>query len=419
MTISIKHATQAVGADAGNGEIRKAQWNESHTLQLDTDRLVGRTTAGTGAAEEISIDTSLSLTGGILSFSTTWGDARYALATAIPTAVSELTNDAGFITGYTVTQADVTTHQAALQITESQITDLGNYLTSETDPTVPAHVKGITTEQVTNWDTAYGWGNHAGLYSLTSHNHTLDGLSNVTITANASGEILKWSGTAWINSTLAEAGIAAASHNHDGTYEPVFTKNTAFNKNFGTAAGTVAQGNDSRINNGQTAYGWGNHASAGYALGTVTFTAGTGLTGGGTLAANRTFNVDVATATNLRAGTANKIVDAAGIYSANAPVTSSGTGSWAPDFNAGRVFDRTLTGASTLANPTNVTAGQSGHIYIVQDSTGGRTLAYGTNWKVPGGTAPEIDTTANAVNVFSYYARTTTHISLRYIGVES
>uniref|UniRef100_UPI004047FED4 hypothetical protein n=1 Tax=Roseivirga sp. TaxID=1964215 RepID=UPI004047FED4 len=32
-------------------------------------------------------------------------------------------------------------------------------------------------------------------------------------------------------------------HNHDGTYEPVFTKNTAFNKVFGTGAGQVAEGN--------------------------------------------------------------------------------------------------------------------------------------------------------------------------------
>ena len=29
--------------------------------------------------------------------------------------------------------------------------------------------------------------------------------------------------------------------------EPSFTKNTAFNKNFGTVAGTIMQGNDSRI----------------------------------------------------------------------------------------------------------------------------------------------------------------------------
>jgi len=45
-----------------------------------------------------------------------------------------------------------------------------------------------------------------------------------------------------------------------GSYEPAFAKNTAFNKNFGTTAGTVAQGNDSRIANGQTAYSWGDHA---------------------------------------------------------------------------------------------------------------------------------------------------------------
>ena len=41
-----------------------------------------------------------------------------------------------------------------------------NYLTSytETDPTVPSHVKSITTTNVSNWNTAFGWGNHAGLY---------------------------------------------------------------------------------------------------------------------------------------------------------------------------------------------------------------------------------------------------------------
>lgn len=50
--------------------------------------------------------------------------------------------------------------------------------------------------------------------AATGHNHTLDGLSNVTITTNAAGEILKWNGSAWINNTLAEAGIAAASHTH-------------------------------------------------------------------------------------------------------------------------------------------------------------------------------------------------------------
>ena len=43
--------------------------------------------------------------------------------------ISTLTNDSGYITGYTVTESDVTTHQAALSITESQISDLGSYVT--------------------------------------------------------------------------------------------------------------------------------------------------------------------------------------------------------------------------------------------------------------------------------------------------
>jgi hypothetical protein len=38
-------------------------------------------------------------------------------------------------------------------------------------------------------------------------NHTLDGHSNVTITTNSSGELLKWNGSAWVNNTLVEAGI--------------------------------------------------------------------------------------------------------------------------------------------------------------------------------------------------------------------
>ena len=46
--------------------------------------------------------------------------------------------------------------------------------------------------------------------------------------------------------TLSGYGItdaAALNHNHAGVYEPAFTKNTAFNKNFGTSAGTVSEGN--------------------------------------------------------------------------------------------------------------------------------------------------------------------------------
>jgi hypothetical protein len=47
---------------------------------------------------------------------------------------------------------------------------LAGYLTSftETDPTVPSHVKAITTTNISNWNTAYTWGNHALAGYLTS-----------------------------------------------------------------------------------------------------------------------------------------------------------------------------------------------------------------------------------------------------------
>jgi hypothetical protein len=66
MAVSLTHTTVAVGTDAGNGEIRKAQWNEGHTLSMATARLLGRTTAGTGAVEEISAGNGLTLSGGVL-----------------------------------------------------------------------------------------------------------------------------------------------------------------------------------------------------------------------------------------------------------------------------------------------------------------------------------------------------------------
>jgi hypothetical protein len=50
--------------------------------------------------------------------------------------------------------------------------------------------------------------------AASSHNHTLDSLSNVTVSSNSAGELLTWSGSAWINETLAEAGISAVGHAH-------------------------------------------------------------------------------------------------------------------------------------------------------------------------------------------------------------
>jgi hypothetical protein len=62
-----------------------------------------------------------------------------------------------------------------------------------------------------------------------------------------------------------------------------------------------------------------------------------------------------------------------------------------------------LTGNLLLANPSNMPAGRSGTIRLQQDNVGGRTISFGTNWRLPGGAALNALTpTANAVDILAY-----------------
>ena len=58
----------------------------------------------------------------------------------------------------------------------------------------------ITDTKVGNWDTSYGWGNHASAGYLTAiSGQSINALSDVTITTPSNGHILKYSGGQWIN----------------------------------------------------------------------------------------------------------------------------------------------------------------------------------------------------------------------------
>jgi hypothetical protein len=123
--------------------------------------------------------------GAVLLSTETFADVDTQLMTAA--AIDDRIESKGYITSYTVTESDVTAHQAALSITESQISDLGSYLTSV----------------------------------------ALDDVSDVTITSASSGQVLKYNGAAWVNAadaggialtdlsvTTNAAGTAALSYNN-------------------------------------------------------------------------------------------------------------------------------------------------------------------------------------------------------------
>jgi hypothetical protein len=128
--------------------------------------------------------------------------------------------------------------------------------------------------------------------------------------------------------------------------------------------------------------------------GTVTIPAGASISGFAALGTAQSF-------TKAQRGTPVALTDAATV---------------AVDLSLSNHYTLTLGGNRTLGAPTNQTAGQSGVIVLSQDATGSRTLAFASVWKFPGGTAPTLTTTANAVDVLAYYVESGTRITARLVG---
>ena len=91
----------------------------------------------------------------------------------------------------------------------------------------------------------------------------LGDLEDVTLTSPSTGQALVYRNGKWVNETIS-AGVTSVSTGTGLTGGPI------------TGAGTISIDSTylTRISHGETAYGWGNHASAGY-LKTSTFEATT------------------------------------------------------------------------------------------------------------------------------------------------
>ena len=101
---------------------------------------------------------------------------------------------------------------------------------------------------------------------------------------------------------------------------------------------------------------------------------------------------------------------------AGTPVTLTDAASIAVDFSTGTNFVVSLGGNRTLENPSNAVAGQTGHIYVIQDGTGSRTLAFGDAYNFVGGTAPTMSTSVNSVDLLVYNARGVSAIDTVFVS---
>lgn len=123
---------------------------------------------------------------------------------------------------------------------------------SETDPVFLASAAyGITSTNISNWNTAYGWGNHASAGYLTSSlaattYQPLDAdLTAIAGLTGTSGLLKKTAANTWSLDTNTYLTSFTET-------DPIFVASAAYGIT------------NTNISNWNTAYGWGNHASAGY-----------------------------------------------------------------------------------------------------------------------------------------------------------
>ena len=278
---------------------------------------------------------------------------------------------------------------------------------------------------------------YSKLAALTSGNIVLGSSSNIATSTAVTGDVtISNTGVTAISSgVIVNADINASAAIADTKLDTISTAGKVSNSattaaSANTPSAIVARDGSGDFSAGTISAALSGNASTATALQTarniqgVSFdgtanitvvTAGSGISVTGTAVANTgvlSVNGNAGAITNVAVTNAAQSFTAAqrGTISAltdGATITA--------DFATANNFSVTLGGSRTLANPSNLTAGQSGCIWITQDGTGSRTLAYGNQWDFTGGTAPTLTTTAGAVDCLVYSVQSSTKITATLI----
>ncbi len=176
------------------------KWDAASSNWKPAPDLVGTSNAGITLVD-LSVQTATASSTPALSYSNTTGVFTYT-----PPDLSS------YLTSYTETDP-VFGASAAAGIQSSNISNWdaahgwGNhanagYLTSLGD------AAGVTTTKISNWDTAYGWGDHGAAGYLTQV--SLNGITDVSITSLQTNDVLQYNGSAWVNAAVSGGGGGAS-----------------------------------------------------------------------------------------------------------------------------------------------------------------------------------------------------------------
>ena len=182
-----------------SGDFATIDWaNGPYFIETKTDITGGATYTITGTSQLLSVpyalhaNTAETISGGITETDPTFTSSQAANITA--TDITNLSNLSGVNTG-DQDLSNLATKTAlgdSTAIVRSEIPDVSGFLTSETDPLWSASPSfGISNSNISNWNSVYGWGNHADEGYLTSFTEV-----DPKIGANTSGYSPKWNGSA-------------------------------------------------------------------------------------------------------------------------------------------------------------------------------------------------------------------------------
>ena len=301
-------------------------------------------------------------------------------------------------------------------------------LTGVTGTTSTKSITGIANNLTVTGDSLF-----SGVHNLSNTTVTLPVVGNLTIPGGSSGYQLTTDGAGTISwaipggSTPSFATTTGVIANTQFPGTLGLSSNTYFtgaNNTFASASVTLGAVGNVHITGGTTGFPLKTDGSGTLSWGTLGNTA---------IAAGAVGNTEIATAavtnTHIKDAAVGPAEIAAALDLSGHTVTlastfgkTDATQNWTkgqrgeitaladgatitPDFDDSNNFSVTLGGNRAMMNPTNQTAGQTGSIFVTQDATGSRTLAYGGDWQWAANTAPTLTTTPAAVDRIDYMVR--------------
>ena len=224
-------AANTIWQDSANSN----QWKIGANRVVDAGN-IGTIAGGAGFVTDLSGFTTSDLTEGTNQYHTT-ARARGAISVSGDLSYDSGTGVISFTEAYTGTVTSVAaTVPTGFTVSGSPVTSTGTLAIGfDTGYSLP------TTAKQTNWDTAYGWGDHGSAGYLTSYTETDPVVAAINGIVKSNGSTIS-------------AAVAGTDYIATET-DPVFSA---------SAAASITNAGSGDVSQGDTAYGWGDHAAAGY-----------------------------------------------------------------------------------------------------------------------------------------------------------